>query len=168
MKSKQHIMGLFTDENQTISVLHALESSPWSVEGVHSPFPSHGVQDALKLKKSKVGYFTLAGGILGFLIGIGLAAYTAVQWNLVVSGKPVVALIPFFIVGFEFAVLFAIFGNVLGLLTQARLPQFTDLTHHDPRCTGGHFGILVSCDNGQESKIVEFFEGKGGEVNTFE
>jgi molybdopterin-containing oxidoreductase family membrane subunit len=168
MDPKQKIMGLFTDEDQTISALHALESSPWSVEGVHSPFPSHRVQDALKLKKSKVGYFTLAGGILGFLIGIGLAAHTAVQWNLVVSGKPVVALVPFFIVGFEFSVLFAIFGNVLGLLTQARLPRFKELAHHDPRCTGGHFGILVSYDKGQESKILEFFKEKGGEVKTFE
>lgn len=168
MNAKQHIMGLFTDEDQTISVLHALESSPWSVERVHSPFPSHKVQDALKLKKSKVGYFTLVGGFLGFFAGIGLAAYTAVQWNLVVSGKPVVALVPFFIVGFEFTVLFAIFGNVIGLLTQARLPRFKELAHHDPRCTGGHFGILVSCDNGQESEIVKFFEEKGGEVKTFE
>ncbi len=51
---------------------------------------------------------------------------------------------------------------------QARLPRFKDQAHHDPRCTGGHFGILVSCDKGQEPKLVAFFEERGGKVATFE
>lgn len=168
MHPEHYVMGLFTDEGQTVSALGALERSPWIVERVHSPFPSHKVLDALKLKESKVGYFTLAGGIVGFFCGIGLSVHTAVQWNLVVSGKPIVAWLPFFIVGFEFAVLFAILGNVLGLLTQARLPRFKDLVHHDPRCTGGHFGILVSCDRAQESTLVDFFKERGGEAQVFE
>ena len=96
MNANLLIMGLFTDESQTVSALAELERSAWTVERVHSPFQSHRVMEVLKLKKSKVGYFTLAGGILGFLCGIGLSIHTAVQWNLVVSGKPVVALIPFF------------------------------------------------------------------------
>jgi len=168
MNPKEYIMGLFTDEDRTVSALRALEDLPWNVERVHSPFPSHRVQDALRLKKSKVGYFTLAGGLIGFFSGIGLAAYTAVQWNLVVSGKPIVALIPFLIVGFEFTVLFAVFGNILGLLALARLPRFKDLALHDPRCTGEHFGILVSCDKGQGSRLVDFFQERGGEVKAFE
>jgi len=168
MNPNQYIMGLFTDEDRTVTALRALEDSPWSVERVHSPFPSHRVQDELRLKKSKVGYFTLAGGIIGFFSGLGLAAYTAVQWNLIVSGKPIVALIPFFIVGFEFTVLFAVFGNILGFLALARLPRFKDLALHDPRCTGEHFGILVSCDKGQKSKLMDFIKEKGGEAKVFE
>ena len=95
-----------------------------------------------------MGYFTLAGGIIGFFSGIGLAIYTALQWNLIVSGKPVVALIPFLIVGFEFTILFAVFGNVLGLLFQTNLPEFQSLRIYDPRCSGEHFGILASCAEG--------------------
>ena len=80
--------------------------------------------DALDLKKSRVGWFTLAGGILGFLSGFALAVFAATRWNLIVGGKPVVAWVPFFIVGFEFTVLFAVLGNIVGLLTQTGLPQF--------------------------------------------
>ena len=168
MNPKHLIMGLFTDEDQTVSVLTELERLPWTVERVHSPFPSHKVMGMYKPQKSKVGYFTLAGGIIGFFIGIVLSIYTAVQWNLVVSGKPVVSLIPFFIVGFECAVLFAVFGNVFGLLTQARLPRFKGLAHHDPRCTGGHFGILVSCEKDQETDLNAFFLKRGGETKSFD
>ena len=168
MSHRKYIMGLFEDEDRTTSALNALEGLPWTVERVHSPFSSHQVLEALKLPKSRVGYFTLAGGILGFFCGLGLAIFTATQWNLVVSGKPVVALAPFFIVGFEFTVLFAVFGNILGLLTQARLPRFNDLESYDTRCTAGHFGILVSCAKGQESRLAEFFQERGGEAKTFE
>ena len=167
MPSRRYIMGLFKDETRTVSVLNDIKRTRFTVEDVRGPVPSSDVLKALGRPKSKVGYFTLAGGIMGFLCGMGLAIYTAVQWHLVVSGKPVVALIPFFVVGFEFTVLFAVLGNILGMITQARLPRFTDLSHHDPRCTGNCFGILVSCVQDRESELVSFFRERGGEVTHF-
>jgi molybdopterin-containing oxidoreductase family membrane subunit len=118
----------------------------------------------LKAKKSRVGYFTLAGGIIGFLSGISLAFYTGIQWNLVASGKPVIALIPFLIVGFEFTILFAVFGNVLGLLVQTNLPEFETLRSYDPRCSGEHFGVVASCPEGEAGHLLAFFQEKGGEA----
>lgn len=168
MSDRKYMMGLFAEEHQTVSALNALKRSQWTIERVHSPVPSHKIIEALRRPKSKVGYFTLMGGIVGFFAGIGLAVYTAVQWNLVVSGKPIVAMVPFFIVGFEFTVLFAVFGNIIGLLTQARLPRFKDLAQHDPRCTGDRFGILVSCVRGQEPKLSAFFKETGAEAKTFD
>jgi len=168
MPSEQHVMGLFTDENQAVSAIEDLKHSSYKLQKIHSPFPSHKILGVLGLKKSKVGYFTLTGGILGFVTGFALAIYTATQWNLVISGKPVVALVPFVIVGFEFTVLFAIFGNVIGLLTQMRLPNLTQPEHYDPRCTGRHFGVLASCDSGQQEALASFFRQKGGEVRLFD
>ena len=80
MPAKKYVLGSFKDENQIVSAIEALEKSPWELDRVHSPFPSHRIRDALKLKSSGVGYFTLAGGILGFFTGFALAAYTAIQW----------------------------------------------------------------------------------------
>ena len=164
MQDKRYVLGLFPDENKTVSAMKALETSPWDLDRVHSPFPSHKILDALKLKTSRVGYFTLIGGILGFLTGFSLAIYTAVQWNFVVGGKPVLAWIPFVIVGFEFTILFSVFGNVLGLLTQARLPDFEGLKQNDPRCSGDRFGIVAACEEGQQKTLAEFFENQGGEI----
>jgi molybdopterin-containing oxidoreductase family membrane subunit len=119
------------------------------------------------LRKSRVGWFTLAGGILGFFTGFALAIFTAAQWNLIVSGKPIVSLIPFFIVGFEFTILFSVFGNVIGLLVCARLPDYRGLDLYDPRCSGSHFGLLASCAAGREGELMDFFRKKGGEVKVF-
>lgn len=168
MSNEKFVMGLFRDEDQAVSAIRALESSSWMLKSVHGPFPGHRIPNALKLKKSPVGYFTLAGGILGFLTGMGLSIYTAIQWNIIVSGKPVIALIPFLIVGFEFTILFSVLGNILGMLTQARLPDYKGLTLYDSRCSGEHFGILASCEKGDEAGLTEFFQANGGETKQFE
>lgn len=164
MQAENSVMGLFKDEDQAVSAIEAIKGSPWSIQRVHSPVPSHKISDALNLKKSNVGYFTLAGGIIGFFTGFILAAYTASQWNLIVSGKPVVALVPFFIVGFEFTILFAVFGNVAGLIHQMHLPEYRGLEQHDPRCSGDHFGILATCESGQKAELENFFRERGAVV----
>jgi molybdopterin-containing oxidoreductase family membrane subunit len=155
MPGNKYIMGLFKDEDQVVSTLAALKESAYQFQRVHSPIPSHKIMAALDLKKSKVGWFTLAGGILGFFSGFALAIFCSVQWNLIVSGKPIVSLIPFFIVGFEFTILFAVFGNVIGLLTQTRL-------------SGEHFGVLATCEPMQQDGLKNFFQQNGGEVKVFD
>jgi molybdopterin-containing oxidoreductase family membrane subunit len=167
MPAKLYVMGLFKDENMTQLAVRALKGSPYELKRVNSPIPSHKLSDTLKLKKSKVGYFTLGGGIFGFIAGFCLAIFTATQWGLIVGGKPIVALIPFFIVGFEFTILFAVFGNVVGFFILARLPNYKDLKYYDERCSGEYFGILASCDPGKEDELSEFFKNKGGEVKIF-
>lgn len=162
------IMGIFSREDQAASAIRGLRNSEYTLERVHSPIPSHTLADALKLPKSKVGWFTLVGGIAGFFTGFLLAIFTATRWNLIVGGKPVVALVPFIIVGFEFTILFAVFGNVLGLISQARLPRFTLGECYDPRFTGDRFGVLASCEAGRQDELHRFFEAKGAEIKMCE
>ena len=168
MRPERYLMGLFKDEDRVVAAVNELKSSDYKFHRVHSPFPSHKIMDALNLKKSMVGWFTLAGGIIGLIGGFGLAIFTAVQWDLIVSGKPIVAIIPFVIVGFEATILCAVFGNILGLLTQMRLPSNKLMKYYDPRCSGEYFGVLASCDTGQQDGLNEFFRKQGAEVRVFE
>jgi len=166
--SEAYLMGLFRNEDQVVDAIKGLTGSPFRFMRAHSPIPSHKIMDALELKKSKVGWFTLAGGVLGFFSGFALAIFTATRWHLIVSGKPIISLIPFFIVGFEFTVLFAVFGNVIGLLTQTRLPSFRGLEQYDPRCSGEHFGLVAACAPDQTEELAAFFRQNGAEIKTFE
>jgi hypothetical protein len=161
------ILGLFAGEDQAADAILGLRQSRFTLERVHTPFPSHKIMDVLQLKKSKVGWFTLAGGITGFFTGFLLAAFTAARWGLIVGGKPVVALVPFFIVGFEFTILFAIFGNVAGIISLARLPRFKMQRRYDPRCSGNRFGVLASCPAPDQERLIAFFQEKGAEIKDF-
>ena len=168
MAIETYIMGLFKSEDQAVAAVHDLKETQWPLHRVHSPIPSHKVSQALKLKTSKVGWFTLVGGIIGFFAGFALAILTAERWDLIVSGKPIRALVPFVIVGFEFTVLFAIFGNLVGFLTQTRLPRMENLENYDPRCSGEHFGVLASCRQDQQEGLLSLFVKNGGDVRVFD
>lgn len=160
------IMGIFGTEEQAASAIRGLHNTDYTLERVHSPIPSHKIADALELPKSKVGWFTLAGGITGFFTGFLFAAFTATRWSMIVGGKPIIALVPFVIVGFEFTILFAVFGNVLGLISQARLPRFETSKLYDARFTGHKFGVLASCSAKEKNGLHRFFEAKGAEIKS--
>jgi molybdopterin-containing oxidoreductase family membrane subunit len=167
MPAETCVMGLFKDDGAAAKVIQELAAAGFSFRRAHSPIPSRRILEALKLKKGRVGWFTLAGGILGFFLGFALAIFTSTRWDLIVSGKPIIALIPFFIVGFEFTILFSVFGNVIGLLVCSRLPDYRGLAAYDPRCSGEHFGVLAACEAGRERELMDFFQKQGGEVKVF-
>ncbi len=160
------IMGIFSSERSAASAIDGLRETPWTIERVHSPIPSHIIEHTLEPPKSRVGWFTLVGGIIGFVTGFLLAAFTATRWSLIVSGKPVVAMVPFFIVGFEFTILFAVLGNVLGLISQARLPRFETQSGYDKRFSGDHFGVLARCSSGEQDELARFLKENGAEIKT--
>jgi len=168
MPLERHIMGLFRDEDSVVAAIKALRQSSFKFIRVNTPFPSHKIMNALKLKKSLVGWFTLCGGILGFIGGFALAVFTATRWDLIVSGKPIVAWVPFVIVGFEGTILFSVFGNVIGLLILTRLPSYRWLKYYDPRCSGEHFGVLAACETEQKDGLKDFFQKQGADVKVFE
>ncbi len=165
---KSTIMGLFKTEAEILSVVQKMEDTGWTIEKIHSPIPIHGIKKALNLKKSRVGWFTLAGGITGFFAGFLLAVFTATRWNLIVGGKPVVALVPFFIVGFEFTILFAVFGNILGLISQMNLPKSDYQHYYDTRVSGSMFGITATCETCDTPRLIDFFKTRGGLIRTFD
>jgi molybdopterin-containing oxidoreductase family membrane subunit len=158
------IMGIFSSERSAATAIGELKETPWTIEQVHSPIPSHDIEHALKPPKSRVGWFTLAGGIVGFFTGFALAAFTSLRWSLIVSGKPVVALVPWLIVGFEFTILFAVFGNVLGLISQARLPRFEIPSSYDEGFTGDRFGVLARCSAEEKGELTQWFEENGAKI----
>lgn len=167
MATDTYVMGIFNTEDQAVTAVDALKTSSWPLRRVHSPIPSHKLADAAEIKKSMAGWYTLIGGIIGFFTGFALAIFTAVRWELIVSGKPIIAYVPFVIVGFEFTVLFAIFGNLIGFLHQTKLPRMANLEQYDPRCSGEHFGVLASCKPDQHADLSELFRRSGGEVRIF-
>ena len=55
----------------------------------HSPFPIHGMDDAMGLKRSKLGYVIGAMGLTGALFGFGLQTWIhSIEYPMNISGKP--------------------------------------------------------------------------------
>ena len=94
---------------------------------VYSPFPIHGMDHAMGFKRSRVSLFSLIGGFTGLTTGFVLIYYTsALNYPLIVQGKPYFALEPSLPIFFELTILLTAFGTVLGLLLLTLLPRL----HH--------------------------------------
>lgn len=160
---KPMLIGVFTYLDEIVGALKALRDRGLEIHKVYSPVPSHHIRDAMGLKPSMVRYFTLFGGILGVVVGIGLVVYTSLQWKFIVGGKPVVPKVPTVIVAFEFCILLSILFNLLGLMTTTRLPKLSLPVYYDPAFTQDRFGVLVVCREGETQEVAEMLKEAGAE-----
>ena len=89
-----------------------------------TPFPVHGLDKAMGLRRSIVPRISLAGGITGFCTGMSLIWWTgAVDYKIIVGGKPYWSVIFPFPVLYECTILFAAFGTFFGQFIFNRLPR---------------------------------------------
>ncbi len=160
----ERVTALFKDPEKAAEAVRQVREKAWALADVYGPMPNEAISEALAVKKSPVGWFTLGGGIIGFITGYLLASLTALRWELIVSGKPVLAYIPFFIVGFEFTVLFSVFGNVVGMILTMQLPAFRDLPGYSTAGSGEEFAVVVACKARERHDVHAFFENSGARI----
>ena len=91
----------------------------------HSPFPIHGLDLAMGLRRTLVPWIVFVGGTLGCAAGLLLQWWTnAHDYRLIVSDKPMWSLPANIPVAFELTVLFAALSAFAALFLFNRLPRF--------------------------------------------
>jgi Protein of unknown function (DUF3341) len=90
----------------------------------HTPFPVHGLERAMGIRRSILPWIILATGLTGAILGFALQWWVhASAYPLVISGKPFFAWPAFIPITFELGVLLGAFGAVIGMLALNRLPM---------------------------------------------
>lgn len=120
--------GLLAEFDTAADIMHAAEKvrdAGYRRWDVYTPFPIHGMDDAMGLKKSKVGWFTFFGGATGITLGYLMIWWmNAYDYAIVVGGKPLFSPIFSFPVAYECTILLAAFGSLGGMLFLNRLPRW--------------------------------------------
>jgi hypothetical protein len=128
--STKTLHGLGAEFPSAGALLHAaqkIQSLGFRRWDVYSPFPIHGMDQAMSFKRSKVSLFSLLGGCTGLTTAFVLIYYTsAINYPLIVQGKPYFALEPSLPIFFELTILLTAFGTILGLLLLTLMPRL----HH--------------------------------------
>jgi hypothetical protein len=89
-----------------------------------SPFPIHGLAEALGFKERWVSKIVLGAGITGLLAGWGLEYWTQViDFPMNIGGRPYNAWVSFIPPAFETTILFACLSAVIGMIALNGLPQ---------------------------------------------
>lgn len=90
----------------------------------YSPFPVHGLAQAIGFHKTWMSATVLVGGIVGCLVGFALQYWvSAVAYPLNIGGRPLNSWPSFVPVTFEMTILFASLAAVLGMLALNGLPR---------------------------------------------
>lgn len=130
--------GLLAEFDTPESLMHAcakVRDAGFGRWDAHTPFPIHGLDKAMGLKRSMVSAFVLVMGLSGAAFGMLMQWWTAsVDYVMVVSGKPFFSWPAFIPVTFECGVLGGASGAVLGMLIMGGLPR-----HHHPLFNSENF-----------------------------
>ncbi len=162
-KTAQGILGVFKHLDTCVSSIEALKASGRDKLEVFSPVPSHEIQDALGIRPSLLGYATLGGAIFGLVGGIALCYYAMSSYELVVQGKPLVAWLPWFVVGFEATILLGCLTNLFAMFAMSGLPNLKEAPGYDERFSVDAFGIFVPCGDQEAEQVKAIFRAQGAE-----
>lgn len=120
--------GVLAEFKSPADVYHAAEKvrdAGYTKWDVHSPFPIHGIERAMGIGDSKLGWIALFCAMAGAFGGFGLQYWIhKYAYPLMIGGKPMVAYPAYLPVTFEPGILFTAFGCILGMLVLNGLPRF--------------------------------------------
>jgi hypothetical protein len=119
--------GIIAEFDNPADTMHAAEKvrdAGFRKWDVFTPFPVHGMDKAMGLKNSKVGWFSFLGGVTGYTCGMLMIWWmNAVDYPIVVGGKPMFSPFSAFPPSYELTILLGSFGSLFGMLFLNRLPR---------------------------------------------
>lgn len=124
---------VFDNEKDFLAKLDQLVKSGVRVKEIeiHAPHAVHHAEEILDMKPSGVRKFALVGGLLGAFTGYAFTSFTALDWPLIIGGKPMVSIPPFTIIAFELMILFGSLSAFLGFVILSRFPAVTTIVSND-------------------------------------
>jgi hypothetical protein len=129
--SRKRTSMLLAEYSTPAKCLHAAEKlrdAGYKNFDAHTPFPVHGMDAAMGLPDSPLGYLVLCGGLTGVSVGALMIWWmNGVDYPIIIGGKPGFTLPASIPIMFELTILLSAFAAVFGMFHLNRLPR-----HHHP------------------------------------
>jgi mono/diheme cytochrome c family protein len=139
----------------------------------HSPFPVHGIDQAMGIRPTRLPWVALAGGIAGAAAALLMQWWmNAIDYPLNISGKPLFSLPANIPITFELIVLLSAFGTFASVFLLNLLPQFWHWTFAGrafQRVTSDGFFLSIEAndpkfDSAETTRLLESLGAKSVEV----
>lgn len=167
-KPFQGVWGTFEHIDEASAVIRAVHGEGREFS-VMSPFFHHELHQAMGEPQSRVPFVTLCFGAMGIFFGYALPSWTALEWVLPVSSKPIISIPPFTIFAFELMVLLGGFSSALAIgvlsfisLTRKPLPRSATFKKYN-RFSRDRFGVIVRCEQAEASQIEQLMRKHSAE-----
>lgn len=157
------VVGFYDNEDLLLEAAKKTYAAGYRKFDTISPFPVHGMDDAMGLKRSPLPWFTFVFGAIGCMFGVGFQWWaSSVNYPVNIGGKPSFALPAFIPVTFEVTILLAGLASAAAVLILCRLPRINPPIM-DPDLTSHKFAIYIPANDSQfnESRCLEFLKSLG-------
>lgn len=179
------VYGLAAEFDDVTAVTHAARAAReagYRRFDVCSPFPIHGIDEAIGIRPTILPWIVLASGLTGMASGLVLTMFTMSNWDIAVpgppgapplepypfliSGKPFLSLPAFIPVIFELTILLSAFGAVFGMFLLNKLPMLYQPVFNSKlyaRATSDRFVLIVDARDRKfdEAETAAFFAERG-------
>lgn len=156
---------LFNTPDEIIHAAKVVVEKGYTKFDVNTPYPVHGMDDAMKLPPSKLGFVTLFAGLGGIVLALLMMGWMmGIDYPIVIGGKPFFPLPAFIPITFEITVLLATLTTVAALLFFFfKLPNNRHPLHdtnYMKNVSSDKYGICVEAVDPifNESEVKELFK----------
>ncbi|MCP5064248.1 MAG: DUF3341 domain-containing protein, partial [Ignavibacteriae bacterium] len=162
---------LFDTPDKIIHAAKSVAEKGYTKFDVNTPYPVHGMDDAMKLKRSKIGWVTLVFGLLGTTLAVAMMGWMmGVDYRIVIGGKPFFAVPAWGPIIFELSVLLGALATVGAMLFI--FFKFPNNSHpmHDTEymknVSSDKYGISIEAVDPKfnQDEIAAMFNGLGAET----
>jgi hypothetical protein len=155
----RYITAYYLDEEDLLKGLGHLKAKGLEIMDVLTPFPVHGVDKALNMRRSRLTRVAFIAGVVGATLGFGFQAWVfTVDYPINIGGKPFFAVPSFMPVTFELTVLFAAFAMVIAFFVSNKLGPAAKAVIHDERITDDRFLVVVKVGDGEGEENIKEIE----------
>lgn len=156
---------IFDKPDDVLKAAKTIAENGYEKFDVNSPYPLHGMNKAMKLKPSKLGYVALVVGLSGALAAIlTLWWMSAIDYPIVYGGKPFFSFPAYIPVVFEVTVLSASIATVLTMLfVFFKFPNNSHPlqgTEYIKKVSSDKYGIIILADDKKfnEDEVKNLFK----------
>lgn len=146
--SHTYVHALYDDDDRLKDGAKKVRHMGYSIKEVFSPFPVHGIDKIMGLKRTRISICSFLYGCTGFSLAFWMIWYMLIHdWPVDIGGKPnftwyhnIPAWIP---VLFEATVLCAAHGMAITFLLRSWILPGVSPKNPDPRTTDDHFLMVL-------------------------
>jgi len=154
------VLGSFDHIDAACDAIRELKATGHKDLTVYSAAPNHELEAAIGDPVSPVRLFTLIGGLTGCAAGFGAAIWMSRDWPLLVGGKPIAAIPPYVVIGFELTILIGALSTVAGIIILSMMKSLKGRPYN-ARFSDDRIGVFVPCRSEQLADVEKLMTQHG-------